>query len=145
MGLLATMILVACAQAAAQEAAPLSAGELATREAETATLGAQHAAEHAAMRAAALSDESGGTSPQASVAAVSTDPAVVGRWTPKFAIPGVAVHAVMLHTGKVLYFTGTSAGRAYLLDPITKTTKSVFPPRIAEGEDEPANIFCAGQ
>ena len=145
MGLLATMILVACAQAAAQEAAPLSAGELATREAETATLGAQHAAEHAAMRAAALSDESGGTSPQASVAAVSTDPAVVGRWSPKFAIPGVAVHAVMLHTGKVLYFTGTSAGRAYLLDPITKTTKAVFPPRIAEGEDEPANIFCAGQ
>jgi len=142
-GLLAAM--VPCAQAAAQEAAPLTAGELATREAETATLGASHAAEHAAARAAALSDESARTSSQASVAAVSTDPAVVGRWTPKFGIPGVAVHAVMLHTGKILYFTGTSSGRAYLLDPITKTTRAVFPPRIAEGEDEPANIFCAGQ
>ena len=51
----------------------------------------------------------------------------------------------MLHTGKILYFTGTTAGRAYLLDPVTRTTRAVFPPRIAEGEDEPANIFCAGQ
>ena len=130
------MVLAAGGQAAAQEAA---------QEAETATLGASHAAEHAAMRATALSDESADASPQASVAAVSTDPAVVGRWTPKFAIPGVAVHAVMLHTGKVLYFTGTTQGRAYLLDPVTQTTKAVHPPRIAEGENEPANIFCAGQ
>jgi galactose oxidase-like protein/Kelch motif protein len=143
-GVLAAMVIAASAQAgSAAETASLPAGELAQREAETAALGTAHAAEHAAMRAAALSDEP--PAPEMSAAAVSTDPAMVGRWTPKFGIPGVAVHAVMLHTGKVLYFTGTTQGRAYLLDPLTQTTKAVFPPRIAEREDEPANIFCAGQ
>ncbi len=142
--LLAATVLAASAQAGTSQTS-LTAGELALRETETASLGAAHAAEHAALRATALSDESAGAAPQASVAAVSTDPAVVGQWTPKFTIPGVAVHAVMLHTGKILYFTGTSSGRAYLLDPITRTTRAVFPPRIAEGENEPANIFCAGQ
>ena len=78
-------------------------------------------------------------------AAASTDPAVVGRWTPKFSIPGVAVHTVVLRTGKILYFTGTTQGRAYLLDPVSRTTRAVHPPRIAEGENEPANIFCAAQ
>ena len=77
-------------------------------------------------------------------AAVSTDPAVVGRWTPKFSIPGIAVHTVVPRTGKIIYFTGTTQGRAYLLDPIARTTRAVHPPRIAEGENEPANIFCAG-
>ena len=123
-----------------------TAGELALQGAETDTLGAAHAAEHAAMRAAA--DTSGGSTaaePARAAAAISTDPAEVGAWTPKFAIPGVAVHAVMLHTGKVLYFTGTTQGRAFLLDPVAKTTRAVYPPRIAEREDEPANIFCAGQ
>ena len=50
----------------------------------------------------------------------------------------------MLRTGKVLYFTGTTQGRAFLLDPVTHTTGPVYPPRIPGGEDEPANIFCAG-
>jgi hypothetical protein len=121
-----------------------SGGELALREAETATLGAAHAAEHAAVRAAAEPGEPP-AEPSLAASAVSTDPAEVGAWTPKFAIPGVAVHAVMLHTGKVLYFTGTTQGRAFLLDPVAKTTRAVYPPRIAEREDEPANIFCAGQ
>jgi hypothetical protein len=141
---LAALVVAAVAHAGpAPEAPAPTAAELALREAETAALGASHAAEHAALRAASLSE--GSEAPQLSAAAVSTDPAVVGRWTPKFAIPGVAVHAVMLHTGKVLYFTGTTQGRAYLLDPVTKTTRAVHPPRIAEREDEPANIFCAGQ
>jgi Domain of unknown function (DUF1929)/Kelch motif len=135
---------MAVAAAPALGSEELSAGELALREAETTTLGAAHAAEHAALRAAATADGAS-SAPQLSAAAVSTDPAVVGRWTPKFSIPGVAVHAVMLHTGKVLYFTGTTQGRAYLLDPVTRTTRAVHPPRIAEREDEPANIFCAGQ
>jgi hypothetical protein len=95
------------------------------------------------MRAAA--DPGDAAAEPSFAAAASTDPAVVGRWTPKFAIPGIAVHAVMLHTGKVLYFTGTTQGRAFLLDPVAKTTRAVYPPRIAERENEPANIFCAGQ
>ena len=143
--LVAAVSATAARGAASTDPVPLTAGELALREAETASLGAQHAAEHAAMRAATLDGDTASAGPEVSVAAVSTDPAVVGRWTPKFSIPGVAVHAMMLHTGKVLYFTGTTQGRAYLLDPVTRTTRAVHPPRIAEREDEPANIFCAAQ
>ena len=146
-GIAATAVLAALVFAAAAlppsaaGSASLAAAELTLREAETAVLGAAHAAEHAALRTAAPSPEAAG----ASVAAVSTDPAVVGRWTPKFSIPGVAVHSVVLRTGKILYFTGTTQGRAYLLDPVAKTTRAVHPPRVAELENEPANIFCAGQ
>ncbi len=103
------------------------------------------AADKGSGSASAAANEGGATSGPIRTAAVSTDPAQVGQWTPKFAIPGVAVHAVMLHTGKILYFTGTTSGRAYLLDPVTKTTRSVYPPKIPGGEDEPANLFCAGQ
>ena len=142
--LAATVTATAAHGAASTEPAPLTAGELSLRAAETTSLGAGHAAEHAALRAATTDGDTASAGPQLA-AAVSTDPAVVGRWTPKFSIPGVAVHAVMLHTGKVLYFTGTTQGRAFLLDPVAKTTKAVYPPRIAEREDEPANIFCAGQ
>ena len=51
----------------------------------------------------------------------------------------------MLRTGKVLYFTGTTSGRAFLLDPATQTTRAVYPAAVPGVEDEPANIFCAGQ
>jgi hypothetical protein len=126
-----------------QPLASLPAGERWLREVEVRGLGPAHAAEHARLRAA------GRPHPTAqrttAVTAAATEPVDVGRWLPKFSIPGVAVHAVMLHTGKILYFTGTTQGRAYLLDPVTRTTRAVHPPRIAEREDEPANIFCAGQ
>ncbi len=136
------------------------AGERWLRDFETRTLGPAHAAEHAQMRAlanahaaaaqgspaaAAAANEEAATAGPIQAAAVSTDPAQVGQWTPKFSIPGVAVHAVMLHTGKVLYFTGTTSGRAFLLDPVAQTTRAVYPPKVPGGEDEPANIFCAGQ
>ena len=123
------------------------AAEQRLRALEERTLGPAHAAEHAAMRERARSAPSPDEAPSRTVAAaaVSTDPADVGRWTPKFSIPGVAVHAVMLRTGKVLYFTGTTSGRAFLLDPVTRTTRAVYPPRVPGLEDEPANIFCAGQ
>ena len=91
-----------------------------------------------------VSDESAGASPQASVAAVSTDPAVVGRWTPKFAIPGVAVHAVMLHTGKILYFTGTTAGRAYLLDPVTQDDPGRLPASDRRGRERAGQHLLRG-
>ena len=50
----------------------------------------------------------------------------------------------MLPTGKVLYFTGPTIARAYLLDPVTRTTERVDPPSLP-GQSDPANIFCAGQ
>ena len=58
-GLAATVVLTAALLVGSAHAGPaqtssLTARELAMREAETATLGASHAAEHAAMRAAAL-------------------------------------------------------------------------------------------
>ncbi len=120
------------------------------RAAEAGALGPAHAAEHAQVRARARDAAASGASASAAVdapaaAAVSTDPAQVGRWAPKFSIPGVAVHSVMLRTGKILYFTGTTSGRAFLLDPVTQTTRAVYPPRVPGLEDEPANIFCAGQ
>ena len=120
--------------------------ERALRAQEERTLGPVHAAEHAQLRAraadTATADAAAAAAP--SLAATAT-PAEAGQWTPKFSIPGVAVHAVLLRTGKILYFTGTTQGRAFLLDPVTRTTKAVYPPKIPGGEDEPANIFCAGQ
>ena len=129
-------------------AAATPSAERALRVAEERTLGPVHAAEHAQMRARAQRERetaqaAANEGPTAAVVAAA--PADVGQWTPKFSIPGVAVHAVMLRTGKVLYFTGTTQGRAFLLDPVTRTTRPVYPPRIPGGEDEPANIFCAGQ
>ena len=106
---------------------------------------AEAAADDASGSASAAANDGDATIGPIQTAAVSTDPAQVGQWTPKFNIPGIAVHAVMLHTGKILYFTGTTSGRAFLLDPVTKTTRAVYPPKIPGGEDEPANLFCAGQ
>ncbi len=123
-----------------------SAAEAALRAKEERALGPAHAAEHAQLRARARATPEAGPSATApAAAAVAATAAEVGQWQPKFSIPGVAVHAVMLRTGKILYFTGTTQGRAYLLDPVTRTTRAVHPPRIPGGENEPANIFCAGQ
>ena len=61
------------------------------------------------------------------------DAAQVGRWLPKFSLPGVAIHMALLPTGKVLYWQ--RLGEAYVLDPSTRTTKRV---------DAPANTYCAG-
>ena len=62
------------------------------------------------------------------------EPSTLGSWSPKFAIPGIAIHMVMLRTGKILYWY--RLGEAYLLDPIAKTTERV---------DAPVNAYCAGQ
>src|SRR5262245_49012588 len=134
---------VCAALLVAPAASALTEQELQAQEIRT--LGPEHAAEHARLRAearlAAASTEQG---PVRS-AALTGGPEDIGRWLPKFATPGVALHAVMLRTGKVLYFTGTTSGRAFLLDPVAQTTRAVYPPKVPGGEDEPANIFCAGQ
>ena len=62
------------------------------------------------------------------------EPNAGGRWLPKFAIPGVAIHMMMLRTGKVLYFSRLN--EAHLLDPSSQTTERV---------DALINAYCAGQ
>jgi hypothetical protein len=89
---------------------------------------------------------------QVSVAA-TTQPD--GMWGPLQHIPSTAVHAVMLPTGKVLYFSQpkppaeatTEGGNAHLWDPATNTTVAVPPPVVdyPSGPDAPANLWCGGQ
>src|SRR4051812_21373108 len=102
----------------------LAAGEARLRRLETRMLGAEHAAEHARSRAIARS-QSGQATTFSVAAAPPQNPSDVGSWTPKFSIPSVAVHAVMLPTGKVLYFNGPTVGSAHLLDPNAQTTTEV--------------------
>jgi hypothetical protein len=133
---------------------PNSRAEARLRAVETRVLGPAHAAQHAMARREQLPDGNrrsqgapalrGGSGTPSAIAAAAPEPAAVGRWIPKFSIPSVAVHAVMLPTGKVLYFTGPDIGHAYLLDPVTQTTENVDPPSLP-GQTSPANIFCAGQ
>jgi hypothetical protein len=64
------------------------------------------------------------------------DPALVGRWDAPLQWPVVAVHAIVLHTGKVLFYRGDeSTPRAYTWDPATEQT-AFTPPGT--------NIFCSG-
>ena len=52
----------------------------------------------------------------------------------------------MLHTGKILYFTGTTAGPRLPARPGHADDQGrLSRPGSPSGEDEPANIFCAGQ
>lgn len=91
-------------------ALPASATEAEIREAETIMYGADHAAEHAALRAAqdagALRQGSGRSalSSEGAPPLPSTGPpSEVGEWTEApFRIPTFAIHSVLLPTGKVL-------------------------------------------
>jgi hypothetical protein len=70
----------------------------------------------------------------------------VGRWSSPFVIPVVGVTSVLLHTGKVLFWSydpggwndpnGTNEGVAYIWDPRTRLGYNIPPPE---------NIWCAGQ
>ena len=69
-----------------------------------------------------------------------------GRWSDPFTIPVVGITAVLLHTGKVLFWSynpvgygdpaGSNGGVAYVWDPATRTGHSIAPPE---------NIWCGGQ
>ncbi|HXD41098.1 MAG TPA: galactose oxidase early set domain-containing protein [Ramlibacter sp.] len=69
-----------------------------------------------------------------------------GRWSDPFIIPVVGVTAVVLHTGKVLFWSydpatwgnpaSSNTGVAYIWDPATRTGHSIAPPE---------NIWCGGQ
>jgi galactose oxidase-like protein len=71
----------------------------------------------------------------------------IGQWSAPFKVPSVAINAVLLPTGKVLWFAypadGGDTSEAYLWDPDTGATKRVDPPLGPKGV--PYNIFCAGQ
>jgi hypothetical protein len=65
------------------------------------------------------------------------DPAVVGQWDARVKWPAVAVHNILLHTGKVLFFRGDEGiPKAYLWNPLTEVIEQTPPP----GD----NIFCSG-
>lgn len=78
--------------------------------------------------------------------AVSTDPLVAGRWSAPFVIPVVGVSAVLLHTGKVMFWSYDPVnyhnpkkgndGVGYIWNPATRLGYNIVPPE---------NIWCAGQ
>jgi Kelch motif len=138
------------------------------REFETATLGAEHAAEHAALRRAIRLSEANQVDPEptrnaASVAAAAVadaagDPADVGRWDASATIefPVVAIHAAMLPTGKVMIFSyrkspEENSAQAWLWDPANDPAGAALerrdPPPWLDPKDgvvKPANIWCSG-
>jgi hypothetical protein len=125
---------------------------------ETATLGAAHSREHALMRRAVRTDKAGDDTVSADAAAPKlaaaadvvedVGPAVdVGQWTPgKTPFPIVAIHAALLPTGKVMFFSyptfpnRPNNAEAYLWDPATPNV-----PPVLKNPPDKANIWCAGQ
>ena len=75
----------------------------------------------------------------------STDPVIVGRWSSPFVIPVVGVTAVLLHTGKVMFWSYDPVnyhnpkkgndGVGYIWNPATRVGYNIPPPE---------NIWCAG-
>ena len=129
------------------------------RQFESAVLGPEHAREHARERALIRSGEA---APR--VAAPKADPvspALGGRWRAAFPIPVIGINAVMLPTGKVMWFAypvnanklygdpdAPNTAQAYLWNPANGRFKRVDPPLWrdpADGKLKPANIWCAGQ
>jgi hypothetical protein len=86
----------------------------------------------------------GSTSAVAQVAA--PDPLTMGRWSDPFVVPVVGVTAVLLHTGKVMFWSydpvdyhnpaNAQNGVGYIWDPKTRLGYNIPPPE---------NIWCAGQ
>lgn len=76
----------------------------------------------------------------------TTDPLIVGRWSSPFIIPVVGVTAVVLNTGKVMFWSYDPVnyhnplkgndGVGFIWDPATREGYNIPPPE---------NIWCAGQ
>ena len=132
------------------------------RDFETATLGPEHAAEHAAMRRDTRLSEVAQIDPEPTrntaiaAAAAAGEPEDVGRWDASATINFnvVAIHAAMLPTGKVMLFSYPkrrlveNSAQAWLWDPATERSPRKDPPLWrdpADGMIKPANIWCAGQ
>lgn len=134
------------ALALALTAQPATASsEAALRAVETAALGAEHAAAHAATRRATRIEGTERSQPRA-IARAAALPSEEGRWRAPVGIPDVAIHAVLLRTGKVLYYDTegrrSNSGDAHLYDPVTRTTEQVRPPTI---NGKPINLYCGSQ
>jgi hypothetical protein len=165
---------------------PTGAAEKRLRSIETETLGAEHAREHALLRRLSRETPSEtdrlvlpsstasetvfgqrfGESGGFGVAALDCDSSSVaaecaGSWATPFSIPVMAINAVMLPTGKVMwwsYLTNPNAefgdpnakntAKAWLWDPGTGKLERIDPPLWrdpADGQLKPANIWCSGQ
>jgi Galactose oxidase-like, Early set domain len=109
---------------------------------ETRVLGRAHALEHRRARREArrLAAQLGPPQPPPRRLMAAGPPSEVGQWSGKTHIDVTGIHAVMLPTGKVLFFTygASQQGIAALWDPATGQRKRVDPP----GGD---NLWCGGQ
>jgi Domain of unknown function (DUF1929) len=80
----------------------------------------------------------------------ATAGADVGQWSAPESVPSLAIHAVVLRTGEVLWFSRTpdnDGGTAHVYDPATGASTPVPPPPVEHGNGRslPANIWCGGQ
>ena len=96
-------------------------------------------------------------------AVAAVDPAVGDGWGGPFSIPVMGIHAAMLPTGKVMWFSypknpsprhggqgvnDPNTAQAWLWNPATGNTKRVDPPMWrdpGDGQLKPANIWCGAQ
>jgi hypothetical protein len=132
------------------------------RKFETQVLGPEHAAEHARMRKAIRTGRvrASEVGPHAAAAAPA-NPATDGKWTSHFSIPVIGINAVMLPTGRVLWFAypknpkgnpnPSNVAQAWLWDPAKgqgpAAFKRVNPPLWTDprdGKRKRANIWCSG-
>jgi hypothetical protein len=132
------------------------------RRIETAVVGRGHAAEHARQRVAARRGRRRARAAQSLAPNNSLQPpSVGGAWSEATALPIVAIHATLMHTGKVLIFAypwrpgrpdpappgGTlqdpGYASAYVFDPVNGKSTQVDPP-VNPDTGKPAYIFCAG-
>lgn len=127
------------------------AAEAKLKQRETALLGGSHAEAHAMARAqkcrVARGLEKVATPDAQVLAAAKAQPTnTTGQWSAPFIIPVVGITSVLLHTGKVLFWSyepteymnpnASNTGVAYVWDPATRTGHSITPPE---------NIWCGGQ
>lgn len=102
--------------------------------------------EEEAVRAAADQLAAGIQPSDKGLAQAAASASAQGRWSTPFIIPVVGITSVLLHTGKVLFWSydpnyyhvpsNSTTGVAYLWDPATGGGKAIAPPE---------NIWCAGQ
>src|SRR3954465_13019590 len=139
---------------------PGGVSEKQMRSFETSVLGPEHAAEHARMRTALRSGRLRTAAP-ARVGAADTlppDPQVKGRWSARFPIPVIAINAIMLPSGRVLWFAyprkpdpndanPANYAQAWVGDPGRGSGASAFKrvdPPTDPATGNAANIWCAG-
>ena len=106
---------------------------------ETQVLGRAHALEHLRARREARR-LAAHPPPRVKRSKVAGDPSVVGAWSDPYHIDVTGIHAVLLPTGKVLFFsygTAENSSIGTLWDPATHTGRSIETPK--------ENIWCAGQ